>query len=395
MDIESLLAPRTARMDVSAIREILKVVAQPGMVSLAGGIPSPDSFPLALLDELTGMVLQKYGPRAFQYDATEGFGPLREAFVQHLADRSVPATPGDILIATGSQGVLDALGKVVIGPGDLVAVEAPTYLGALQAFNPYEPRYTQVATDDDGLIPESLAEVLARQPVKLVYLAPTFQNPTGRTLPLARRRQVAEIIQRHDVLVVEDDPYGDLRYRGEAVPPLKSLAPEHVVYVGTLSKTFAPGLRFGYCVAPPALLRWLVIAKQGVDLHTSTYTQALAAEYLAGGFLKRHLPSIIQLYAPRQAACWRRSNAISRPPSPGRGPRAACSSGSKAPPASTPRPPTGAPSSARPPSCRAKFFFAHPGDGLATLRLNFTMADEATIDRAVQVIGEVVSAGPS
>src|SRR5262245_3674804 len=135
MDIEALLAPRTARMDVSAIREILKVVAQPGMVSLAGGIPSPDSFPLGLLDALNGMVLQKHGPRAFQYDATEGFGPLREALVQHLADRSVPATPGEILIATGSQGVLDALGKVVIGPGDLVAVEAPTYLGALQAFN--------------------------------------------------------------------------------------------------------------------------------------------------------------------------------------------------------------------------------------------------------------------
>jgi 2-aminoadipate transaminase len=395
MDIESLLAPRTARMDVSAIREILKVVAQPGMVSLAGGIPSPDSFPLALLDELTGMVLQKYGPRAFQYDATEGFGPLREALVQHLADRSVPATPGEILIATGSQGVLDALGKIVIGPGDLVAVEAPTYLGALQAFNPYEPRYTQVATDDDGLIPESLAETLARQPVKLVYLAPTFQNPTGRTLPLARRRQVAEIVQRHDVLVIEDDPYSDLRYRGEAVAPLKSLAPEHVVYVGTLSKTFAPGLRLGYCVAPPPLLRWLVIAKQGVDLHTSTYTQALAAEYLAGGFLKRHLPSIIQLYAPRQAAMLA---ALERAFPPGftwSRPEGGMFIWVEGPAGFDAEAAYWRAIERKTAFVPGRFFFANPGDGLATLRLNFTMADEATLDRAVQVLGDVVGAGPS
>ncbi|MCC6628852.1 MAG: PLP-dependent aminotransferase family protein [Chloroflexi bacterium] len=391
MHIDALLAPRTSRMDVSAIREILKVVAQPGMVSLAGGIPSPDSFPLGLLDELTGMVLQKYGPRAFQYDATEGFGPLREALVDHLAARGVPATAGDILIATGSQGVLDALGKVVIGPGDLVAVEAPTYLGALQAFNPYEPRYTQIATDDDGLIPASLAEVLARAPVKLVYLAPTFQNPTGRTLPLARRRQVADIIQRHDVLLVEDDPYSDLRYRGEPVAPLKSLAPDHVIYIGTLSKTFAPGLRLGYTVAPPVLLRWLVIAKQGVDLHTSTYNQALAAEYLGGGYLQRHLPRIIEIYGPRQAAMLA-ALARSFPPTftwsrpeggmfiwvegpPGFDAEAAYWRAIERKTAFVP----------------GKFFYAQPGDGLATLRLNFTMADEATIERAVGVLGEIVS----
>lgn len=392
MDIEALLAARTARMDVSAIREILKVVAQPGMVSLAGGIPAPESFPLELLDELTGMVLQRYGARAFQYDATEGFGPLREALVGHLAAKSVRATAGEILVATGSQGVLDALGKVLISPGDLVAVEAPTYLGALQAFNPYEPRYVQVATDDDGLIPEALAEVLAAQPVKLVYLVPTFQNPTGRTLPPARRQQVAEIIQRHDVLVVEDDPYSDLRYRGEPVAPLRSLAPAHVVYIGTLSKTFAPGLRLGYCVAPPGLLRWLVIAKQGVDLHTSTYTQALAAEYLAGGFLQRHLPAIIRLYAPRQAAML---TALARYLPPGFAwsrPEGGMFIWVEGPAGFDAEAASWRAIERRTAFVPGRYFYVNPDDGLATFRLNFTMADEATLDRAVRVVGEVAGA---
>ena len=392
MQIESLLAPRTARMDANAIREILKVVAQPGMVSLAGGIPAPESFPLTLLDELTGMVLQKYGPRAFQYDATEGFGPFREALVGHLANKSVRASAGEILVASGSQGVLDALGKVLIGPGDLVAVEAPTYLGALQAFNPYEPRYIQVATDADGLIPEALAEVLASQPVKFVYLVPTFQNPTGRTLPLARRQAVAELIQRHDTLLVEDDPYSDLRYRGEAVPPIRSLAPDHVVYTGTLSKTMAPGLRLGYCVAPAALLRWLVIAKQGVDLHTSTYSQALAAEYLAGGYLQRHLPSIIRLYAPRQAAMLAALDRYFPPDFTWSRPEGGMFIWVEGPAGFDAEAAYRRAVERKTAFVPGRYFFTQPGHGLATLRLNFTMADEATLDRAVRVIGEVVQA---
>jgi 2-aminoadipate transaminase len=378
-------------MDVSAIREILKVVAQPGMVSLAGGIPAPESFPLQLLDELTGMVLQKYGPRAFQYDATEGFGPLREALVAYLAARSVPATSEDILITSGSQGVLDALGKVLIGPDDLVAVEAPTYLGALQAFNPYEPRYVQIATDDDGLLPEALDEVLATHQVKLVYLAPTFQNPTGRTLPLARRRQVAEIVQRHGVLLVEDDPYSDLRYRGEPVPTIKSLAPEQVIYAGTLSKTFAPGLRIGYCVAPRPLMRWLVIAKQGVDLHTSTYNQALATEYVAGGFLDRHLPTILRLYAPRQAAMLAALERYFPAGFTWSRPEGGMFIWVEGPPAFDAEAAYWRAIERKTAFVPGRFFFAQPGDGLTTLRLNYTMADEATLDAAVKVVSEVVT----
>ena len=245
MKFEDRLASRTQRMTASAVREILKVASSPGVISLAGGLPAAESFPLEIMEELTGAVLAKYGARALQYDASEGFTPLREALVPHLAARGVSATSDQILVFSGSQGVLDTTAKIFISPGDVIAVEAPTYLGALQAFNPYEPRYVELETDDDGLIPDSLDHVLATLKVKFVYLVPTFQNPTGRTLPLARRKQVAEILVRHGALLLEDDPYSDLRYTGERVPPIKSMAPGHVIYVSTLSKTSRRGCGWG------------------------------------------------------------------------------------------------------------------------------------------------------
>nr|HPQ42243.1 PLP-dependent aminotransferase family protein [bacterium] len=268
---ERILATRTSRMGASAIREILKVLGQPGMVSLAGGIPAPDSFPLKLISELSDIVLEKYGPKALQYDLTEGFIPLREALVSEMARKGVTATVNDIIISSGSQGALDAMGKILVTPGDVVAVEAPTYLGAIQAFNPYGPKYVRMDTDDDGLIPEALEKVLSEHAVKFVYLVPTFQNPTGRTIPRARREKIAEIAKARNVLIVEDDPYGTLRFKGEAIPPLKAFAPDHVVYMGSFSKVFSPGLRLGYTVAPPLVAKWMTLAKQGVDLHTCTF----------------------------------------------------------------------------------------------------------------------------
>ncbi len=391
MDITRLLATRTRRMGVNAIREILKVVAQPGMISLAGGIPAPESFPLALMGRLTETVLNKYGAGALQYDPTEGFGPLREALVDYLASQHIRTIAADILISSGSQGVLDSLGMVLISKGDRVAVEAPTYVGALQAFTPYEPQYVRIETDDEGLIPESLEAVLSERPVKFVYLVPTFQNPTGRTLPLARRQAIARLIQEYDILLVEDDPYSALRYRGQALPPIKTMAPEHVVYVSTLSKVFAPGLRIGFCVAPQSLQKWLVIVKQGIDLHTNTLSQALAAEYINGGHLAEHLPNIIAMYRPRQEAMlealehsFPSAYNWSRPDGGmfiwARGPegldmekiywKAVARNVAFVP---------------------GQFFYAHPRQGLETMRLNYTMADEETLTLAVQTLGEVLS----
>jgi 2-aminoadipate transaminase len=389
VNFEHLLAERTAGMGASAIREILKVVAHPGMVSLAGGIPAPESFPLDIMQELTQRVIDRYGPAAFQYDRTEGFIPLCEALVGHLAAKSVQATAEEIIVASGSQGVLDAIGKLLISKGDPVAVAAPTYLGAIQAFNPYEPTYVCMETDEQGLIPASLEQVLRTTPVKLIYLVPTFQNPTGRTIPLERRIDIARLIQKYNALLVEDDPYSDLRYRGDPVPPIKSLAPDHVVYAGTLSKTFAPGLRIGFCVAPPLIRRWLVLIKQGVDLHTSTFNQALAAEYISGGYLARHLPTILRLYRPRQNAMLAAMDRYlpagfnwSQP----EGGMFLWAEG-----------PEGLDAEELCERCidcnvafvPGKYFYTEPGAGLATMRFNYTMIDETAIAAAVRTVAEV------
>jgi 2-aminoadipate transaminase len=377
-------------MGASAIREILKVVSQPGMISLAGGIPSPDSFPMEVICDLTTTVIEKYGSGAFQYDLTEGFVPLREALVGHLERKGVCASAQEILITSGSQGILDAVGKVLLSKGDKVAVEAPTYLGAIQAFNPYEPEYVSLETDQDGLIPESLDRALASTAVKFVYLVPTFQNPTGRTIPFERRQAIAEIIQRHNALLIEDDPYSDLRYRGEHIPPIKAFAPEHTAYASTLSKTFAPGLRIGFCVAPAVIRRWLVLTKQGVDLHTSTFNQALAAEYLTGGHLERQIPKIVSIYKPKQEAMLQALDEHLPDSFTWSRPEGGMFIWAEGPP--------GLDIDRVYEECirrnvafvPGKYFYTEEGQGAETMRLNYTMIDKATIQRAIRIAGEVI-----
>lgn len=384
MEYQSFLADRTRLMQTNAIREILKVVSKPGIISLAGGIPSPQSFPMDLFGELVEKVMAKYQSRAFQYDLTEGFVTLREQVSILLSRRGIAASPDEVNITSGSQGVLDAMGKLLINKGDKIAMESPTYLGAISAFNPYEPEYVAMETDDLGLIPDSLDETLAKHPVKLIYLVPTFQNPTGRTLPFERREKIAAIIQKHNALLVEDDPYSSLRYQGEPVPAIKTLAPENVIYVSTLSKVFAPGLRIGFYAAPAFLRQWLVLVKQGVDLHTSTFNQALAAEYLEGQYLDTHLPKIIDLYRPRQKAMqvalekMMPKGYVCTPSQGGMflwvtGPgglddlalyEKAVENGVAFVP--------------------GRFFYTDSSQGKGTMRLNYTMADEATIETGIE-----------
>ena len=390
MNFKNLLAERTSVMGASAIREILKVVSEPGMVSLAGGIPAPQSFPMSIISELTEKVISKYASGAFQYDLTEGFRPLQEQLSIFLAERGIKAEPDEINISSGSQGVLDGMAKILISKGDKIAVEAPTYLGAISAFNPYQPEYVRMDTDDYGLIPESLDSILSEHSIKFIYLVPTFQNPTGRTIPMERREKIAEIIIKRQALLVEDDPYSALRYQGNYVPSIKTLAPENVVYVSTLSKIFAPGLRIGFFTAPELIRKWLVLVKQGTDLHTSTFNQALAAEYLEGGYLKKHLPTILKLYKPKQKAM---INAIDQyfpkgykcSPSEGgmflwiEGPKGIDMEkiyfkALKRKVAFVP----------------GKFFYTKAGEGLATMRLNYTMSDESTINKAIKVLGDII-----
>ncbi len=392
MQIDKLLAHRTNKMSASSIREILKVVSQPGMVSLAGGIPAPESFPIKLIPMLIETVLNKYGSAALQYDRTEGFIPLQEALSHYLFQKKgIKAMPHEIHISSGSQGVLDAIGKTLISKGDPIAVEAPTYLGAIQAFDPYEPEYVTLKTDDEGLVPESLDSVLSNTLIKFVYLVPTFQNPTGRTLSMERRIMIAQIISRHGAMLIEDDPYSDLRYDGESLLPIKILAPEHVVYVGTLSKIFAPGLRIGYYLAPKDLREWLVIVKQGVDLHTSTLNQAIAAEYLSGGHLDRHLPEIIRLYKPKKDAMLQSLEKYFPDDFKWSKPEGGMFLWAEGP--------QGFDAEDLYQRCLrkgvafvpGKYFFADKINGLETMRLNFTMADKKEIDHSIKVLSRGIA----
>jgi 2-aminoadipate transaminase len=391
MNRDYFLSNRTKNIESSVIREILKVVSQPGMVSMAGGIPAPESFPVDIIRDLASVVIDKYGSRAFQYDTTEGFPPLREAIAQHLnTHRGISTDFEDVLIASGSQGVLDALGKVFISKGDKVAVEAPTYLGAIQAFNAYEPMFVNLRTDEDGVVPESLEKILMSENIKLIYLVPTFQNPTGRTIPLERRKAVAEIIKRHDALLIEDDPYSSLRYKGAGLDSIKTFAPENVIYMSTLSKVFAPGLRVGFCVASEWVRRWLVLVKQGTDLHTSTFNQALAAEYISGKHLERHLPKIIEIYRPKQQAMFRALDRHFPHDFKWSKPEGGMFIWAEGPQGLNMDRVFKRAIERQVAFVPGRYFYTSRGVGQETMRLNFTMIDEATIDRSIQTLSEVI-----
>jgi len=361
------------------------------MVSLAGGIPAKESFPMDIMEELFSRVIRRYGSNAFQYDLTEGFPPLREALVPFLAERGIQAEAKQILVTTGSQGVLDGVAKILVSPGEGIAVEAPTYLGAIQAFNPYEPRYVRLETDEEGVVPESLDEVLATQRVKFVYLVPTFQNPTGKTLSLPRRKRVAEIIQKRNALLVEDDPYSMLRYRGEPLPPIYTFAPENTLYISTLSKVFAPGLRIGFFLAPPPLDRWLVLAKQGVDLHTSTLNQALAAEYISGGYLAKQVPRIVSLYAPRQQAMLSAMEKYFPSSFTWTKPEGGMFIWAEGPKDLDLEQVYYQAIERKVAYVPGKFFFTELGEGISTMRLNFTCSDAPTLEKAIRTLGEVLA----
>jgi 2-aminoadipate transaminase len=282
---------RAQKLTSSAIREILKVTERPEVISFAGGLPSPATFPVERLRTACADVLTSAPSPALQYGPTEGYLPLRE----WVAARYNVAAH-NVLITTGSQQGLDLLGKVLIDGGSRVLVETPTYLGALQAFSLSEPEFVSVASDDEGVVPDELTPDLIAD-ARFLYCLPNFQNPTGRRLPVERRRDLARIASDAGLLLLEDDPYGALAYRGEQLPTLHSMNPEGVVYMGSFSKVLAPGLRVGYLIAPEGLHRKLVQAKQAADLHTPSFTQRIVHEVIKDGFLDEHIPTIRALYS--------------------------------------------------------------------------------------------------
>jgi 2-aminoadipate transaminase len=284
----------------STIREILKVTEQADIISFAGGLPAPELFPVAEILTATERVLREGGAAALQYGPSEGYAPLRESFAAESRRRGIDCTADDILIMTGSQQPLDLVSKIFLDAGDCVLTENPTYMAALQAFQCYECRFASVPMDEGGLIPEALPELIEREKPRFLYTIPNFQNPTGVTLTAERRRALYSIAARYGILVVEDDPYGALRYAGEKIPPVKSLDTEGIVlYHSTISKTIAPGLRIGWVVAPEEIRRKLTIAKQASDLHTSSLDQRIVHRYLSDFDSDAHVERIRQSYGER------------------------------------------------------------------------------------------------
>ena len=329
-------AQRMQWMKGSAIRELLKMTELPDIISFGGGMPAPEVFPAEAFQAAAERVLSKRAGQALQYSATEGYRPLREWIVAHMARYGIESAPENVLITSGSQQALDLLGKVMINPGDLILTERPTYLGALQAWRAYQAEFVSVPIDDEGLRVELLEEALCAGP-KFMYILPNFQNPGGVTLSLERRRQLIEFADRYGVPIIEDDPYGELRYEGDHLPPLVVIDAErckgcdgqtattagyydesqprngngraymrgNVIYLSTFSKTLAPGLRLAWVVAPVEVIQRCVVAKQGMDLHTATLNQMIAHEILTGGasdddFMKQHVRLIREVYRERR-----------------------------------------------------------------------------------------------
>ncbi len=306
----SRYSQRAKNVKSSQIRELLKFTQKPEIISFAGGLPAPDVFPTERFEQACRRVLETQSRLALQYGATEGYEPLREMIARHTSRYGIKAKPENVLITSGSQQALDLIGKLMINPGDRVLVEAPTYLGALQAFSVYGAEYVAVPSDNDGLRTDQLEGPLRSGP-KFMYVLPNFQNPGGTTLADGRRHELVLLADRYGIPIIEDDPYGQLRYEGEHLTPLIVLDRENlrrdggysignVIYLSTFSKTLAPGLRLGWIVAPPQVIAKLVQLKQGADLHTSTFVQMVAYEVARDNFLDEHIKLIRRVYGERR-----------------------------------------------------------------------------------------------
>lgn len=295
-------AKRMENIKASEIREILKLTQMPGIISFAGGLPAPELFPVDKMEAVSRKVIQENGRDALQYSTTEGFEPLRKHILKRMEKMNIKTSVENILITSGSQQGLDFSGKIFLDPGDVVICESPSYLGAINAFKAYQCEFREVETDEEGMIMSDLEKTIQNNPnAKFIYVIPDFQNPSGRTWTLERRQRLIELANEHDLIIIEDNPYGELRYEGEHLPAVKSLDTEgRVIFLGTFSKTFAPGLRIGWVCGEGEVHNKYVMVKQGADLQTSTISQRELSAYLDDYSIDEHIDTIIEVYKKRR-----------------------------------------------------------------------------------------------
>lgn len=296
-------ADRLKNLSGNAIREILKLIQQPDMISFAGGMPSPDAFPMEEFKDIMGDIISNADTNILQYSTSEGYQPLREYVAQWLKAKGIDVKAEEVLITSGSQQGIDLSAKAFLNTGDKVIVENPTYLAALQIFKTYQGQFAVVEGDEAGVLPTVLEATLEKEKEKskLLYLIPTFQNPTGITMSKERREEIVKLTNKYDITIIEDDPYGDLRYSEEVIPPLKAFDQTgQIIYLGSFSKIISPGLRVGYAVAPKEVLTKLVIGKQATDVHTPNLSQAIVYEFLKRGLLEEHIKKIRAQYKAKR-----------------------------------------------------------------------------------------------
>ncbi|UCC44103.1 MAG: PLP-dependent aminotransferase family protein [Candidatus Zixiibacteriota bacterium] len=296
------IANHVLELEASIIREILKVSSQPGVISFAGGLPAPESFPVEDVKRIAGEVLDKYGHNSLQYSLSQGIVPLREIIAQRATSKGSASGPENILITSGSQQAIELVARAFVEPGDYILTESPTYLGALQAFNYYQARYVTVRMDDEGMIVDEVRQRIEEYQPKLIYTVATFQNPTGITMSEERRRRLVELAAEFNLPIVNDNPYGDIRFAGTPVPSLKSIGGDGIVTLRTFSKNIAPGLRVGWMNGPASIIAVCEKVRQCTDLHTNTFCQYLAYEFLKQGLMESHLEEIKKIYAEKRNA---------------------------------------------------------------------------------------------
>jgi 2-aminoadipate transaminase len=392
---EGHYASRVAGMKSSAIRELLKLTQQPEIISFAGGMPAPELFPLDRFEEAACRVLEERGTVALQYSTTEGWPELRHMIGRHVSRYGIVVETDDILITTGSQQALDLVGKLLIDRDDRVVVGAPTYLGALQAFGVYQASFLSVPLDEDGMTIEPVEALLKQEP-SFMYVLPNFQNPAGVTLSAERRAVLVRMARDYGVPIVEDDPYGQLRYEGEHLPTLYALDAElaasdggagNVIYMSTFSKTLAPGLRLAWVIAPRPVLGRLNQLKQGADLHTSTLVQMIAFEVARGGFLDSHIQELRSVYRERRDAMLGALDSLMPPEVSWSSPQGGLFLWAQLPEGMDSQDVLAEALKEQVAFVPGSAFFAHPEDGRRFMRLNFSNAQPEQIREGIRRLG--------